>query len=89
MKLTIIVRQLFCSFALSLAFIGAYAQDTIRITDLGYRPNSRANAVAIVKQALVLCKTKTNPVLVFAPGRYDFWPQYSDEKLYYESNTDV
>lgn len=64
-----------------------HAQDTVRIT--GYTPGSRANAVPAVKQALALCKTKGSAVLVFAPGRYDFWPQDSDEKLYYESNTDV
>ena len=67
----------------------AHAQDTVRVTDFGYQPNSRVNAVAYVKQALAACKTKAHPVLVFAPGRYDFWPQYSDERQYFESNTDV
>ena len=65
------------------------AQDTIRITDFGYKPGSLQNAVAYVKQALELCKTKKHPVLVFSKGRYDFFPQDCAEKKYYESNTVV
>src|SRR6186713_2920023 len=65
------------------------AQDTVRITDFGYVPGSRANAVPYVLKALNDCRTKNNPVLIFPNGRYDFWPQHVTEKLYYESNTDV
>ncbi len=70
-------------------FLNGKAQDTIRITDFGYTPNSKVNAVPFVKKALLACKSKANTVLVFQKGRYDFWPQDSDEKKYYESNTDV
>ncbi len=66
-----------------------FAQDTVRITDYGYVPGSRANAVPYVMKALNDCKTKNDPVLIFPNGRYDFWPQHVQEKLYYESNTDV
>ena len=66
-----------------------FAQDTVRITDYGYTPGSRVNAVPYVLKALNDCRTKNNPVLIFPNGRYDFWPQYVTEKLYYESNTDV
>ena len=66
-----------------------FAQDTVRITDYGYVPGSRTNAVPYVIKALNDCKTKNDPVLIFPNGRYDFWPQYVPEKLYYESNTDV
>ena len=66
-----------------------FAQDTIRISDFGYQPDSRINAVPFVKKAIEACKSMKNPILVFPKGRYDFWPQYCDEKLYYESNTDV
>jgi len=65
------------------------AQDTLRLTDLGYIPGSRANATGFVNKALARCKTMAHPVLVFPKGRYDFWPQYAAEKMYYESNTDV
>ena len=63
-------------------------EDTIRITDFGYIPNSHINAVPFVKKALDACHNKKNAVLVFPKGRYDFWPQFSEEKLYYESNSD-
>lgn len=66
-----------------------FANDTIRVTDFGCEPNSRINAVEFVKKAIAACKTKQNPVLVFPKGRYDFWLQHCDEKVYYESNTDV
>jgi pectate lyase len=67
----------------------AKAQDTISIKDFGYVANSHENAVPFVKTALAACKNKKNAVLVFPKGRYDFWPQHCEEKLYYESNTDV
>lgn len=66
-----------------------FAQDTINISRYGYQPGSRINAVPFVQKALAACKNKKDAVLVFPKGRYDFWPQYADEKLYYESNTDV
>lgn len=67
----------------------AEAKDTVRITDYGYIPGSRVNAVPYVTRALQDCKGKADPVLVFPKGRYDFWPQHAVEKRYYESNTDV
>ena len=79
------VAFLFCLFS----FFIVAAQDTIRITNFGGSPNSRINAVPAVKKALEACKGKAQPVLVFPKGRYDFWPQYAEERLYYESNTDV
>ena len=66
-----------------------FGQDTLRITDFGYVPGSRMNAVPAVKKALAVLKNKPDAVLFFQKGRYDFWPQYAEERLYYESNTDV
>lgn len=87
MKIFLYKKALFLVLFFS-AFL-VYAQDTINIKDFGYKPNSRENAVVYVKKALAACKNKKNAVLVFPKGRYDFWPQHADEKLYYESNTDV
>jgi hypothetical protein len=70
-------------------YFNTRAQDTASIKEFGYVPNSRINAVPFVKKALQACRDKKIAVLVFPKGRYDFWPQYSEEKLYYESNTDV
>lgn len=65
------------------------AQDTVRLSDFGYTPGSRINAVPFVKKALAACRERDHAVLVFPKGRYDFWPQYCEERRYYESNTDV
>jgi Right handed beta helix region len=65
------------------------AQDTVNISSFGYVPDSRVNAVPFVKKALEACRNKKNTVLIFPKGRYDFFPQYSEEKMYYESNSDV
>lgn len=69
--------------------INVLSQDTVRISDLGLEPDTRENAVLFVQRALEICKSKQNPILIFPKGRYDFWPQYATEKMYYESNTDV
>lgn len=66
---------------------GAAAYDTVYVTSFGARVNSRADAVTAVKAALEACRKKKNPLLFFPAGRYDFWPQHAEEKVYYESNT--
>jgi hypothetical protein len=82
-------KNLFLTFILFVYYLPGEAQDTIRINDFGLNPDTRANSVLFIRKALEICKTKDNPVLVFPKGRYDFWPQYAIEKLYYESNSDV
>jgi len=34
-----------------------------------------------------VCRAVKNALLVFPKGRYDFWPQHAQEKVYYESNS--
>jgi pectate lyase len=65
----------------------AFSQQIFSVIDYGYRVNSRENAVPAVQKALQACRTAKKPVLYFPKGRYDFWPQYCQEKIYYESNT--
>ncbi|MBN8673858.1 MAG: alpha-1,3-galactosidase B [Chitinophagales bacterium] len=67
----------------------ANAQDTISVSDFGYVVNSKTDAVPFVKKAIAACRNKKKPVLIFPRGRYDFWPEQSASKQYYESNTDV
>lgn len=64
-----------------------YAQDTIRISSFGLYPDTRENATPFVRKAIDSCENRDNVVLLFEKGRYDFWPQHSIEKEYYESNT--
>lgn len=61
--------------------------DTIRVADFGALVNSRQNVTGAIKTALKEARSKENPLLLFEKGRYDFWPQYSEERVYYESNT--
>ncbi len=61
--------------------------DTIRVSDFGARVDSRQNVTGNVKAALEEARKRENPLLLFEKGRYDFWPQYSEERVYYESNT--
>jgi hypothetical protein len=82
-------KNIFITFSFVAFYLSSAAQDTINVADFGLMPDTRENAVRIVQKALEFSKTKNNPVLIFPKGRYDFWPQYATEKLYYESNTDV
>jgi len=66
---------------------GNAAYDTIRVADFGAMVNSRQNVTGAVKAALEEAREMDNPLLLFKKGRYDFWPQYSEERVYYESNT--
>ncbi len=61
--------------------------DTIRVADFGGIVNSRLNVTGVVKAALEAARSKEHPLLLFEKGRYDFWPQYGEERIYYESNT--
>jgi len=80
-------------FLLALLFtlsqISAQKYDTVYVVKFGIKPDSRQNAVQAIKEALKECAGKKSPLLYFPKGRYDFWPQHADEKVYYESNTDV
>lgn len=69
------------SFALNAADSRAeFIQDTIKITDFGAKPNSRANVVSAVQAALNACKGKPNPVLVFPPMGAMIWPHMQQGK---------
>ena len=65
---------------ISLATIPASAQEVIPITRFGAIPNSQTDVMPAVKQALEYCKDKSDVVISFPEGRYDFWPtRYADK----------
>jgi hypothetical protein len=81
-----------CLLSLGLVFfvlLNGHSQNIVSVTSFGYEPGSRQNVVPFVLKALQACRKLKKPTLLFPKGRYDFWPQYCTEKLYYESNTDV
>ncbi|MFA5818779.1 MAG: right-handed parallel beta-helix repeat-containing protein [Bacteroidales bacterium] len=69
--------------------LGMYAQkaDTVRVSDFGVKANSFEDAVPALKMAIEACKNKSDVILVFPEGRYDFWPEYAETQNYYISNT--
>ncbi|WP_106829500.1 right-handed parallel beta-helix repeat-containing protein [Parabacteroides pacaensis] len=56
------------------------AQEVIQVTQFGAVPNSHANAMSAIKQALAYCKDKSDIILNFPTGRYDFWPTPDENK---------
>lgn len=61
--------------------------DTLYVSDFGIMPKSRENATLVMKKILLKAREVHNPLILFEKGRYDFWPQYCEERDYYESNT--
>jgi hypothetical protein len=59
----------------------------IHVADYGLKPNSNENSIPAVLKALDACKKQANSVLFFEKGRYDFWPDSTFTKAYFESNT--
>jgi len=72
---------------ITMGVIGTGGGTEVRVTDFMAIPNSRRNVVPAVQRALDACRKLKRPVLVFPRGRYDFWPHYSNERTYFESNT--
>lgn len=80
-------RQVCLTLSILLWQVPSNADDTIRARDFGLLPDSRVNAIPAVNQMIREASLKTDPVIVFERGRYDFWPQHSTEMEVIESNT--
>lgn len=73
---------------ISINYFNTISQDTIYIKNYGLYPGSRENSIPFVNRLLDDIKGRSNVVICFEKGRYDFWPQYASEKQYALSNTD-
>ncbi|MHC4740940.1 MAG: alpha-1,3-galactosidase-related protein [Planctomycetota bacterium] len=83
-----LTKKTLAALVVTTAFVSTVVTaGTVNVTDFGVEPNSRRNAVAGVQKALQACRKVENAVLVFPKGRYDFWPQHAEERVYYESNS--
>lgn len=67
--------------------VGLRAGDTLSLAVLGIRPNTYANCVAQVQEALRQCRQRHCRVLRFEAGRYDFWPEGASRRELFVSNT--
>ena len=54
----------------------------------GLRPGSGSDSTPGVRAALQQCLREKAHKLVFAPGRYDFWPDRAEERYVFASNND-
>lgn len=64
----------------------SYAQ-VINVADFGARVNSFEDVTEAVWNAIMECKEKQGSVLEFPKGRYDFWPEKSQRRKCFISNT--
>ncbi|HEY4291190.1 MAG TPA: glycoside hydrolase N-terminal domain-containing protein [Puia sp.] len=62
-------------------------RDTVDVTAFGVKPGSGADAGQAVRSAISACAGKGSVVLNFPKGRYDFWPEGSEKRHYFISNT--
>ena len=60
---------------------------TVNVSDYGLKPDSKENAIPAIIKAIDECKKSPNAVLKFEKGRYDFWPDSTFTREYFESNT--
>ncbi|MEI6073543.1 MAG: right-handed parallel beta-helix repeat-containing protein [Verrucomicrobiae bacterium] len=60
----------------------------VEVSRFGVKPDSGADVTEGVRAALDYCRTSKAAKLIFAPGRYDFWPDRAAEKYLFISNND-
>ena len=82
------MKRLFTAslFAMSLAMLSAAT--VIDMSQYGLVPDTRANLSPALAHALKSLHGRSDLVLTFAPGRYDFYPEGADRREYYISNHD-
>jgi len=75
------------TFLLALLFFISYtylscqsSHSSVNITDYGYEVDSRENVIPAIKKAIENNSSKSF-TLVFPKGRYDFWPDFSLERI--------
>lgn len=67
--------------------IMAQNSDTVYVANFGAKPYSYENSVTRIQSAINECKRTGAHTLIFAPGRYDIWPEGAIRKEYFISNT--
>lgn len=80
------MKNFFFIIAFLSAVLSSHAQ-IINVSDFGAKPNSFEDATEGVKRAIEACRKIPNAQLVFPEGRYDFWPEKTEKREYFISNT--
>ncbi len=82
-EFTLLILALLC-----LAPLRAADDRTLSIESFGAKPDTGTDTTPAVQAALAEARATHATRLVFAPGRYDFWPERAPEKYYFVSNND-
>ena len=74
----------------ALPFAGSGAAETAMVdaASFGVHAGDGSDSTPGVRTALERCRREKIHKLVFAPGRYDFWPEGADERYLFASNND-
>ncbi|MGV8094150.1 MAG: right-handed parallel beta-helix repeat-containing protein [Mangrovibacterium sp.] len=85
------MKHVFGLFSLVVLLVACSQKETVTIyvSDFGLKPGSKENAVPAIIKAVNVCKKYPASILIFEKGRYDFWPDSTHVKEYFESNTTV
>lgn len=74
-------------FLLNTFYLGAQEVKEIHLKDFGILPNTFENIALPLKKILQEVKKYNHVKLVFEKGRYDIWPEHSEQREYFISNT--
>jgi hypothetical protein len=66
----------------------AVEAQTLDAGKAGVRPNLKEDSTPGIVQLIAKAKGMKSPTIVFAPGRYDFWPAKATQRHYFISNHD-
>jgi hypothetical protein len=67
---------------------GAASNKTVDVANFGAVPDDNKDDTRAVKLALHACNEQNAATLVFAKGRYDFYPTFASERYCFVSNND-
>ena len=64
------------------------AVEPVSAADFGAKPDNGSDTTPAVRAALSQCVKTHARKLIFAPGRYDFWPDYAEDEFLFITNND-
>jgi len=80
-------RNLICALLVTLFILKVVRAQEINVTNFAVQPNSFTDATKGVAKAIEACEKQGASLLYFPEGRYDFWPDEAEERVYYITNT--
>lgn len=78
------IKFLLCLCLLSISVLA----ESVFVKDFGAFPNDGRDDTNAIRKALDHCKSLKKSELLFEKGKYDFYPDFCEEKYFYISNND-